>query len=74
MIRPFEPTISAPSVERSSLRTAIPNEQKLPDLSKDEHKVINQNFDFKQQYVQYTSQGEQKTQIHAKGRVLDLRG
>jgi hypothetical protein len=74
MIRPFEPTASLPPLNRTSLREALPVEQKLPELSKDEQSVIKDSFSTNNVYTQYTSGGNEQTQVIAKGRVLDIKG
>lgn len=74
MIRPFEPTVSMPQVNRASLREAVPAQQELPELSTDEQNVIEDSFTMNDLYTQYTSGGKEKTHIHAKGRVLDIKG
>lgn len=74
MIRPFEPTASIPQLNRASLREAVPAEQKLPELSKDEQSVIKDSFSMNDLYTQYTSGGKEQTYLHARGRVLDIKG
>lgn len=74
MIRPFEPTVSTPQINRASLREAVPAQQKLPELSTDEQNVIKDSFTMNDLYIQYTSGGKEQSHIHAKGRILDIKG